>query len=55
MKKLVLSVAIASVIGLSACDDESINDVQKEVADNGTAVTATARVKFKRGYQAELY
>jgi len=46
MKKLVLSVAIASVLGLSACDDESINDVQKEVADNGTAVTATARVKF---------
>ncbi len=46
MKKLVLSVAIASVLGLSACDDESINDVQNEVVDNGTAVTATARVKF---------
>ncbi|NQZ20500.1 MAG: alpha/beta fold hydrolase [Colwellia sp.] len=46
MKKLVLSVAIASVLGLSACNDESINDVQNEVADNGTAVTATARVKF---------
>ncbi|MBA6264856.1 MAG: VolA/Pla-1 family phospholipase [Colwellia sp.] len=46
MKKLVLSVAIASILGLTACDDESIKDVQKEVVDNGSAVTATARVKF---------
>jgi Pla-1/cef family extracellular lipase len=46
MKKLILSVAIASVLGLTACDNESIEDVQNEVVDNGTAVTATARVKF---------
>ncbi|AOW78192.1 hypothetical protein A3Q34_15875 [Colwellia sp. PAMC 20917] len=46
MKKLVLSVAIASVLGLTACDDESIKDVQNEVVENGSAVTATARVKF---------
>ncbi|MFQ3196281.1 MAG: hypothetical protein ACI9N3_003124, partial [Colwellia sp.] len=39
MKKLVLSVAIASILGLTACDDESIKDVQKEVVDNGSAVT----------------
>ena len=46
MKKLVLSLAIASTLGLSACDDETIKDVEKEVVDNGTAVTPTARVKF---------
>jgi len=46
MKKLVLSLAIASSLGLSACDSESIKDVEKEVVDNGTAVTASARVKF---------
>jgi len=46
MKKLVLSVAIASILGLTACDDESIKDVQKEVADNGSAVTTPARVVF---------
>jgi Pla-1/cef family extracellular lipase len=46
MKKLVLSVAIASVLGLTACDDESIKDVQNEVVENGSAVTPTARVKF---------
>ncbi|TWX54555.1 VolA/Pla-1 family phospholipase [Colwellia hornerae] len=46
MKKLVLSVAIASVLGLTACDDESIKDVQKEVVENGSAVTPSARVKF---------
>jgi Pla-1/cef family extracellular lipase len=46
MKKLVLSVAIASVIGLSACDDESIKDVQSEVVENATAVTPAARVVF---------
>ena len=46
MKKLVLSVAIASVIGLSACDDESIKDVQSEVVENSTAITPAARVVF---------
>mgnify|MGYP003629517642 CR=1 FL=1 len=46
MKKLVLSLAIASTLGLSACEDETIQDIEKEVVDNGTVVTATARVKF---------
>lgn len=46
MNKLVLGLAIASTLGLSACDDETIKDVEKEVVDNGTAVTPTARVKF---------
>lgn len=46
MKKLVLSLAIASTLGLSACEDETIKDVEKEVAANGSAVMATARVKF---------
>ena len=46
MNKLVLGLAIASTLGLSACDDETIKDVEKEVVDNGSAVTPTARVKF---------
>ena len=46
MNKLVLGLAIASTLGLSACDDETIKDVEKEVVDNGSTVTPTARVKF---------
>lgn len=46
MNKLVLSLAIASTLGLSACGDETIKDVENEVVENGTAVTASARVKF---------
>lgn len=46
MKKLVLSIAIASTLGLSACDDESVKDVQQDVIDSGVVVTPTARVKF---------
>jgi Pla-1/cef family extracellular lipase len=46
MKKLVLSIAIAASIGLTACDDETIKDVQQEVAANGPAVTPSARVVF---------
>ncbi|WP_085296936.1 VolA/Pla-1 family phospholipase [Cognaticolwellia mytili] len=46
MKKLVLGLAIASALGLSACGSETIKDVEKEVVDNGSAVTPSARVKF---------
>jgi len=46
MNKLVLSLAIASTLGLTACDDESVKDVQKEVAANGPAVVEPARVIF---------
>ncbi len=46
MNKLVLSITIASILGLSACDEESIKDVQKDVADNGPAVVEPARVVF---------
>ncbi|SEK84081.1 extracellular lipase, Pla-1/cef family [Colwellia chukchiensis] len=46
MKKLVLSLAIASTLGLSACDDETIKDVENNVIENDSAVTASARVKF---------
>ena len=46
MKKLVLSFAIASTLGLSACDDETIKDVEQEVVDSGVVITPTARVKF---------
>ena len=46
MKKLALSLAIISALGLSACDSETIEDVKNEVAANGTAVTAQARIIF---------
>ena len=46
MKKLVLSLAIISALGLSGCGSETIEDVKKEVAENGTPVVATARVIF---------
>jgi Pla-1/cef family extracellular lipase len=46
MKKLVLSIAIASTLGLTACGDESIKDVQQDVVENGSALTSPARVVF---------
>ncbi|MGL1959198.1 MAG: lipase [Colwellia sp.] len=46
MKKLVISLTIISALGLSGCDSETIEDVKKEVAENGTPVVASARVKF---------
>jgi len=49
MKKLALSLAIISALGLSACDSETIEDVQKEVIDNGTAVKPLARIVFDPG------
>ena len=49
MKKLALSLAIISALGLSACDSETIEDVQKEVANNGSAVKSLARIVFDPG------
>jgi Pla-1/cef family extracellular lipase len=46
MNKLVLSFAIISTLGLSGCGSETIEDVKKEFSDNGTPVTAPARVIF---------
>jgi len=46
MKKLVLGLAIAASLGLTACEDESIKDVKQDVIDNGPTVTLSARVVF---------
>ena len=46
MKKLVLSLAIISALSLSGCDNETIEDVKKDVAENGTPIVASARVVF---------
>lgn len=46
MKKLILSLSIASVLGLTACDSETINDVQQNVEKNNSTVTASARIVF---------
>ena len=46
MKKLVLTLAVTSALGLSACDDETIADVKKDVAQNNETVVPTARVVF---------
>lgn len=46
MKKLILSLAIASTLGLSACDSETIKDVQEDVQNNNSAVTPLSRVVF---------
>jgi Pla-1/cef family extracellular lipase len=44
MKKLALSLAVISALGLSACDNETIEDIQKEVANN--VPTSNARIVF---------
>jgi len=50
MKKLVLSLAIVSALGLSGCGSETIEDVKNSVADdiaeNGQPIVASARVTF---------
>jgi Pla-1/cef family extracellular lipase len=46
MNKLVISLAIASALGLSACESESIKDVQQNVEKNNSAVVASSRVVF---------
>lgn len=46
MKKLVLSLAIASTLGLTACEDETVQDVKQDVIQNDTAVAEPARVVF---------
>ncbi|MBU2891909.1 lipase [Colwellia sp. D2M02] len=49
MKKLALSISIISALGLSACNNETIEDVKQEVIDNGSAVTPLARIVFDPG------
>ncbi len=49
MKKLALSLAIISALGLSACDSETIEDVQNEVVENDSAVKPLARIAFDPG------
>lgn len=46
MKKLVLSLAIISALGLSGCGSETIEDVQKDFEENGTPIVTSARVVF---------
>lgn len=46
MRKVILSISIASILGLSACDSETIKDVQQSVEKNNSAVTASARIVF---------
>lgn len=47
MKKLVLSLAVASALGLSGCDSESLQDIEQNVANGGgNPVPPIARVSF---------
>lgn len=46
MKKLALSLAVISALGLSACDSETIEDIQQEVANNNAVPTSNARIIF---------
>jgi len=49
MKKLVLSLAIMSALGLSGCDSETIEDVKADTAESGIAIVASARIVFDPG------
>jgi len=46
MKKLLLSITIAGILGLVGCDSESIKDVQESVENNNSGVKASARIVF---------
>ncbi len=49
MKKLVISLAIISALGLSGCGSETIEDVKNDAANNLTPIVASARVVFDPG------
>ncbi|TYK65208.1 VolA/Pla-1 family phospholipase [Colwellia echini] len=49
MKKLALSIAIISALSLSACNNETIEDVQQEVEENNSGITSLARIVFDPG------
>jgi Pla-1/cef family extracellular lipase len=46
MKKLVIGLAIASALGLSACDSESVKDVQQQAVEQGPVAIDPARIVF---------
>ncbi|MBU2925661.1 lipase [Colwellia sp. 4_MG-2023] len=46
MKKLVLSLAIISALGLSGCDSETVEDVKQDAVENGAPIVAPARIVF---------
>lgn len=46
MKKLMLSVAIASALGLSGCSGDSISDIKEDVVNNGEAQLPLSRISF---------
>ncbi|QBG35278.1 VolA/Pla-1 family phospholipase [Litorilituus sediminis] len=46
MKKLALSLAVISALSLSGCGSETIDDVKKDVEENGTPIYPTSRVVF---------
>lgn len=46
MKKLALSLAIVSALSLTGCGSETIDDVKKDVEENGTPIYPTSRVIF---------
>ncbi|OUS32711.1 hypothetical protein A9Q98_00900 [Thalassotalea sp. 42_200_T64] len=48
MKKLIIGLAIASALGLSACDDETIKDIENENEAQAPAL-AVSRVAFDPG------
>ncbi|MDX2367498.1 MAG: lipase, partial [Colwellia sp.] len=49
MKKLIISLAIISALGLSGCDSETIDDVKNDATNNLTPIVASARVVFDPG------
>jgi Pla-1/cef family extracellular lipase len=49
MKKLIVSLAVISALGLSGCDSETVEDAKNDLVENGTPIVATARVVFDPG------
>lgn len=46
MKKLALTLAVVSALGLSGCDDETITDLQEEVKNEDQVVLPSTRVVY---------
>lgn len=46
MKNLVLSLAVVSALGLSACDSESLEDAKQDTQNNDSGIVIPARVIF---------
>ncbi len=46
MKKLLISLAVTSALGLTGCGGDSLNDIKQDTANNDQVLVPASRVVF---------